>query len=80
MPGCREVVVDQENGLLVPPSDSAALASAMIELIGDWSRMREFGRAGRLRIQSLFDERTVIDATLNVYSRMLGGERQAAAA
>lgn len=80
VPGCREVVVDQENGLLVPPSDSAALASAMIELIGDWSRMREFGRAGRLRIQSLFDERTVIDATLNVYSRMLGGERQAVAA
>lgn len=80
VPGCREVVVDQENGLLVPPADSAALASAMVELIGDWTRMREFGRAGRLRVQSLFDERTVIDTTLGVYSGMLGGERQAVAA
>ena len=84
VPGCREVVVDNENGLLVPAQDSTALAEAMIKLIGDWPQMRAFGRAGRLRVQSLFDERLVIDATLNVYSRMLGTEletgRQAVAA
>ncbi|MFT5094091.1 MAG: glycosyltransferase involved in cell wall biosynthesis [Porticoccaceae bacterium] len=80
VPGCREVVVDRVNGRLVPAKDSTALADAMLEMIGDWSLMRKYGRAGRARVQSLFDERFVIDATLDVYSRMLGNERQAIAA
>ena len=80
VPGCREVVVDRVNGRLVPAKDSTALADAMLEMIGDWTLMRKYGRAGRARVQSLFDERFVIDATLDVYARMLGGERQAVAA
>ncbi len=80
VPGCREVVVDRVNGRLVPAKDSTALADAMLEMIGDWWLMRKYGRAGRARVHSLFDERFVIDATLDVYSRMLGDERQAIAA
>lgn len=80
VPGCREVVVDRENGLLVPAKDSAALAGAMIELTNDWLLMRKFGRAGRSRVQTLFDERIVIDATLDVYQRLLGTEQPAIAA
>ena len=80
VPGCREVVVDRVNGRLVPAKDAAALAAVMLELINDWSLMRKYGRAGRDRVQTVFDERLVIDATLDVYSRMLSGERQAIAA
>lgn len=80
VPGCREVVVDRENGFLVPAKNSAALADAMLEMAGNWMLMRKFGRAGRARIQSLFDERLVIDATLDVYARLLGAESQAIAA
>lgn len=74
VPGCREVVIDQENGLLVPAKNSAALAEAIIDLIGDWWRMRQFGRAGRSRVQTLFDEQHVINTTLDVYSQMLNTE------
>lgn len=84
VPGCREVVVDQENGLLVPAKDSDALASAIRELTSDWWKMRDLGRCGRERIQSLFDERQVIRTTLDVYSQLLGldlsHQRQAVAA
>ncbi|NQV23243.1 MAG: glycosyltransferase family 4 protein [Rhodopirellula sp.] len=80
VPGCREVVIDRENGLLVPAKDPVALAAAILELINDWSLIRKFGRAGRVRIHSLFDEQLVIDKTLDVYSRMLGEKRQAKAA
>jgi glycosyltransferase involved in cell wall biosynthesis len=80
VPGCREVVVDRENGLLVPAKDSGALADAMIELTSDWLLMRKFGRAGRSRVQALFDERLVINATLGVYERLLGVEQPAVAA
>jgi glycosyltransferase involved in cell wall biosynthesis len=80
VPGCREVVVDRENGLLVPPKDSTVLARAIIELTSDWLLMRKFGRAGRSRVQTLFDEKMVIDATLEVYERLLGAEQPAMAA
>ncbi len=80
VPGCREVVADRENGLLVPAKDSGALADAMIELTSDWLLMRKFGRAGRSRVQALFDERLVINATLGVYERLLGVEQPAVAA
>ena len=33
--GVPEVVVDDENGLLVPPADPAALAAAIRRLAGD---------------------------------------------
>jgi len=80
VPGCREVVVDRENGLLVPAKDSRALADAITELTSDWLLMRKFGRAGRSRVQTLFDERNVIDATLDVYKGLLGVEQPAVAA
>lgn len=80
VPGCREVVVDRENGLRVPAKDSRALADAVTELTSDWLLMRKFGRAGRSRVQTLFDERLVIDATLDVYDRLLGVQQSAVAA
>jgi glycosyltransferase involved in cell wall biosynthesis len=33
VPGCRETVIHEKNGLLVPPRDSKALANAMIRLL-----------------------------------------------
>ena len=46
-PGCRETVVDGENGFLVPVGDSAALASAMEKLFNDRSLCCRFGDIGR---------------------------------
>jgi glycosyltransferase involved in cell wall biosynthesis len=45
-PGCRETVEHGVNGLLVPPRDSDALASTMLELLS----------ASEERIQSMADE------------------------
>ncbi len=80
VPGCREVVIDRVTGRLVPAKDATALAHVMLELIKDWPLMRKYGRAGRERVQTVFEERFVIDATLDVYARMLGSDRQAVAA
>ena len=35
VPGCRDVVRDGRNGLLVPPRDSKALAGAVKKLVDD---------------------------------------------
>lgn len=80
VPGCREVVIDRVNGRLVPAKDATALAHVMLDLLKDWPLMRKYGRAGRDRVQTVFAERFVIDATLDVYARMLGDDRQSIAA
>lgn len=49
-----EIVSDGETGLLVPPSDPAALARAIGELLGDPVRARLMGAAGHARASARF--------------------------
>jgi glycosyltransferase involved in cell wall biosynthesis len=48
-------VVDGETGLLVPPRDPAALGDALTSLLADPSRRAAMGRAGRARVDAVFD-------------------------
>ncbi len=66
-PGCREVVRDGVNGLLVPVRDAAALASALGKLIDDAALRRSMGEQSRLRAETEFGLETVIAQTLAVY-------------
>jgi glycosyltransferase involved in cell wall biosynthesis len=47
VPGCREVVRNRYNGLLVPPKDSLALAAAIHELLSDSSLRELMGERSR---------------------------------
>src|SRR4051812_301490 len=49
--GVPEMVIDGVTGLLVPPDDPAALASALGELIASPARRAEMGRAGRRLVE-----------------------------
>lgn len=52
--GIPEQVVDGLNGRLVPPQDVGALASAILDLIGDTELLSAYGKAGRKRAEELF--------------------------
>jgi len=67
VPGCREVVHDRENGLLVPPRDVPALATALGKLIADPALRREMGAHGRFRAEREFGAEQVIRQTLLLY-------------
>ena len=54
-PGCRETVVHQKNGLLVPLHDVQALADAMIYLYENLDRVQEMGVASRKYVETRFD-------------------------
>ncbi|NNE20932.1 MAG: glycosyltransferase family 4 protein [Myxococcales bacterium] len=69
--GCREAVVDQVTGLLVPARDGGALKRAITEILSDPALAQRFGKAGRERVVSTFDERFVF-ARLENYYRELG--------
>jgi glycosyltransferase involved in cell wall biosynthesis len=52
--GIPEMVLEDETGFLVPPSDVVALADAIEKLIGDPVPAQKMGRAGHERAQKLF--------------------------
>jgi len=55
--GIPEAVVDEGTGLLVPPEDPPALASALQRLGDDAALRRSLGQAGRERVRENFDLR-----------------------
>jgi glycosyltransferase involved in cell wall biosynthesis len=71
VPGCREVVTHEVNGLLVPVKDASALADAIERLHLNPAWARQLGRAARKRAMAEFDERIVIEQTLAVYEELL---------
>ncbi len=70
--GCREIVHDNDNGLLIPPHDVEALASAMWRLLHQPERRRQMGLRGRELVLSKFTTADVARQTLDVYRRMIG--------
>ena len=71
VPGCREVVRHEENGLLVPPRDSMALGAALRRLILS-PALRDFlGKRGREIAVAEFSLDRVVEETLAVYRVLL---------
>jgi glycosyltransferase involved in cell wall biosynthesis len=70
-PGCREVVTDGVEGLLVPVRDAGTLAAAIRRLHAHPEWARQLGRAARAKTLAEFDERIVIERTLAVYQELL---------
>ncbi len=71
VPGCREVVTDGVDGLLVPVHNAGALARAIARLQDDPALAQRLGAAARAKALAEFDERVVNAATLDVYRELL---------
>lgn len=72
VPGCREIVRDGENGLLVPSKDASALADAIETLARNRALRERMGRRGR-EMAAAFGEDVVVAETLALYRSMLEG-------
>src|SRR4029077_1500572 len=73
VPGCREVVTDGIDGLLVPARDARTLAEAIWRLASNPTLAAKLGAAARERVVRCFDEKIVIRQTLDVYEELLPG-------
>ena len=69
VPGCREVVRQDENGRLVPARDPAALAGAIGELLEQPALRRKLAANGRRIAVDEFDVHKVIRSTLEFYQQ-----------
>lgn len=70
VPGCRDAIEDGVTGVLVPPKDSLALASAIRQLLENRAVCETMGKAGRQRAVKIFDVNAVVDAHLNAYNAL----------
>ncbi len=68
--GCREIVRDGVNGLLVPPGDVAALTAALGRLIDDPGERRRLGGNGPGEVAAGFSATDVVRQTLDVYAEL----------
>lgn len=69
VPGCREVVTNDVDGLVVPVKNAIALANAIARLQDDPALRMRLGSAARTRALAEFDEQIVIRRTLEVYEK-----------
>jgi glycosyltransferase involved in cell wall biosynthesis len=74
--GCREAVLPDETGLLVPPRDAGALYAAVRKLVSDPELALKMGAAGRERAVRLYDERLVQERFVTVLQDLLAQQRR----
>ncbi len=70
VPGCREAVIPDESGILVPARDASALARALAALIGDGVRRKAMGARGRRFALEKFSMQHVAAETIGLYRRI----------
>lgn len=69
--GIIDIISDEQNGLLVPPGDSVALANAMHRLIVDVSLRERLGQNGRSLITNYLTD-SIVPQFENLYAELKG--------
>ncbi len=68
--GCRESILNEVTGLLVPPRNADALAASILALMDDSNRRAQMGQRGREWVTKEFDESVVTSRHLEVYREL----------
>ncbi|MCH7696254.1 MAG: glycosyltransferase family 4 protein [Proteobacteria bacterium] len=71
VPGCREIVINEENGLLVPVKNAERLARAITRLAENKQLRIKMGEFGRKLVESEFSVDIINRRTLALYERAL---------
>jgi len=70
-PGCRDAIIPNETGVLVPVGDAAALATAIEDLINAPERRQEMGRRARQLAEEKYELQTIVDQHLDLFAELL---------
>ena len=69
--GAAEAIAEGKTGYLVKSDDDVAMTQKLIQLLEDPELARQFGRAGRERIEAEFSPAQQLEGTLALYRRLL---------
>jgi glycosyltransferase involved in cell wall biosynthesis len=73
--GITDIVQHDRTGLLVPPGDDAALATALARMLTDAALSRTLGAAGQRRLRDAFSWERIVEQWEEVYRRVTRGDR-----
>jgi glycosyltransferase involved in cell wall biosynthesis len=62
-----ESILDGETGLLVPPRDAGATATALLKLLEEEELRKRMGQMGRERVENHFSLKQWVDKTIDLY-------------
>jgi glycosyltransferase involved in cell wall biosynthesis len=69
--GSPELIEDGVTGRLVPPGDAAALAAAIVAMLGDPQSARAMARRGQAAVLARYSMDTTMARTIDVYEELL---------
>lgn len=70
-PGCRETVIDGQNGFLIPPREVQALVRALNSLIDSVELRTRMGKRSRELAVERFSSEKIVDQYLSLYNQLL---------
>ena len=71
VPGCRDAIIPNKTGLLVPVNNSQRLADALQWLIEHPSKRVEMGKEGRKFAEKEFGIEKVVQFHLDIYRKLI---------
>ncbi len=72
VPGCKEIARGDQNALVVPPRDAAALTAALERIVTDPALRARLGKRSREIAVEEFSQERVIAQTIELYRKLLG--------
>jgi glycosyltransferase involved in cell wall biosynthesis len=75
VPGCRDAIVPNVTGLLVPARDAPTLSQAITSLLNNPQRCQEMGQAGRALAEQAFDIKQVVAQHMRIYTGLIANSR-----
>jgi glycosyltransferase involved in cell wall biosynthesis len=78
-PGCREIVIDNETGLLVPIEDPDALAAAILKLAASRELRARYATAARELVVNRLSAKIIGGQIVDLYNRLADASPPAAA-
>lgn len=68
--GCNEIIIDGQNGVIIPPKNEEALYAAMKHFVDEPSEVERMAANARSLIVSRYDQQMVWDALLKEYQSL----------
>lgn len=71
VPGCRDAIIPNKTGLIVPVRNSEALANAIQDLLENSEKRVAMGRAGRELAEKEYAIENIVEAHLEIYNELI---------
>src|SRR5690606_9880043 len=68
--GCNEIIIEEKNGVIIPPKNTGALYQAMLRFVIDQPLLNKLKTNARQMIIDRYEQQVVWDALLAEYKRL----------